>query len=449
MGDMSARHLNKPIVGMASTPDGKGYWMVASDGGVFSFGDAGFHGSTGGLRLNKPIVGMASTPDGNGYWMVASDGGVFSFGDAGFHGSTGGLRLNKPIVGMASTPDGNGYWMVASDGGVFSFGDAGFHGSTGGLRLNKPIVGMASTPDGNGYWLVASDGGVFSFGDAGFHGSTGGLRLNKPIVGMASTPDGKGYVLAAGDGTTTTFTGASQLPVNTAGIPTVNPPGWTEVFHDDFAGPTIQPNTWDFYSGHPGGDPYTTWSPTHAVLGNGMLALRTYRDPSYGNAWTSAGLSSLPALSQTYGKYLVRMRSDLGAGIAYAALLWPASGASGPPEIDFAESNGGIGTTYSFLHFRQDGANAQIRNTMTIDESQWHTYGVEWTPDSVEFTVDGNIWATETGASVPTQPMVLDLQSQVWACGTSTWESCPGPSTPAESDLDIAWVVAYSYTPGS
>ena len=52
---------------MAPTPDGKGYWLVASDGGIFSFGDAGFFGSTGGLHLNEPIVGMAPTPDGRGY----------------------------------------------------------------------------------------------------------------------------------------------------------------------------------------------------------------------------------------------------------------------------------------------------------------------------------------------------------------------------------------------
>ncbi len=193
-------HLNKPVVGMASTPDGHGYWLVASDGGIFSFGDAGFHGSTGNLVLNEPVVAMASTPDGHGYWLVASDGGVFSFGDAKFYGSTGNIHLNKPVVGMASTPDGHGYWLVASDGGIFSFGDAGFHGSTGNIHLNKPVVGMAPTSDGQGYWLVASDGGIFSFGDAGFHGSAGALILNEPVVGMASTPDGHGYWLVAADG---------------------------------------------------------------------------------------------------------------------------------------------------------------------------------------------------------------------------------------------------------
>jgi hypothetical protein len=185
-GSTGSLVLNKPMVGMAPSPDHGGYWLVASDGGIFAFGDAGFYGSTGSLVLNRPVVGMASTPDGRGYWLVASDGGIFSFGDANFYGSTGSLVLNKPIEGMASSPDGFGYWLVASDGGIFAFGDAGFYGSTGSLILNKPIVGMASTPDGRGYWLDASDGGVFAFGDAGFYGSAGNLRLNKPMVGMAT-----------------------------------------------------------------------------------------------------------------------------------------------------------------------------------------------------------------------------------------------------------------------
>ena len=93
---------------------------------------------------------MAATPDGGGYWLVASDGGIFSFGDAKFYGSTGAIHLNQPIVGMAATPDGAGYWLVASDGGIFTFGDATFYGSTGAIHLNQPIVGMAGTSDGHG-----------------------------------------------------------------------------------------------------------------------------------------------------------------------------------------------------------------------------------------------------------------------------------------------------------
>ena len=60
---------------MAPTADGRGYRLVASDGGVFTYGDAGFYGSMGGRTLDAPVVGMAATPDGRGYWLVASDGG--------------------------------------------------------------------------------------------------------------------------------------------------------------------------------------------------------------------------------------------------------------------------------------------------------------------------------------------------------------------------------------
>ncbi|WP_298334650.1 hypothetical protein [Ferrimicrobium sp.] len=242
-----AHPLAAPIVGMAATPNGGGYWMVGKDGGVFNFGDAANYGSTytygitglgGAHPLNAPIVGMAATPNGGGYWLVAADGGVFDFGNAHFYGSTytygitglgGAHPLNAPIVGIVPTPNGGGYWLIAADGGVFDFGDAGFYGSTytygitglgGAHPLNAPIVGMAATPNGGGYWMVAADGGVFDFGDAGFYGSTysdgitglgGAHPLNKPIVGMTVAPGGGGYWLVAADGGVFNFGSAPFL----------------------------------------------------------------------------------------------------------------------------------------------------------------------------------------------------------------------------------------------
>ncbi len=222
VGSTGAIQLNKPIVDMASSPSGDGYVLCAADGGIFAFGDAGYYGSTGNLRLNKPVVGCAATPSGKGYWLVASDGGIFAFGDAGYYGSTGNLTLNKLVVAMAATPTGRGYWMVASDGGIFAFGDAGFYGSTGNINLNKPVVGMTRTVTGNGYWLAASDGGIFAFGDAGFYGSTGNLSLNKPIVGMEHTINGSGYWLFASDGGVFSFGDAGYF--GSTGAITLNRP---------------------------------------------------------------------------------------------------------------------------------------------------------------------------------------------------------------------------------
>ena len=115
----------------------------------------------GGKPLNQPIVGMSVTQDGNGYTLVASDGGVFNYGDSQFYGSLPGVlkpgqTLNSPIEGIVNTPDGGGYWMVAADGGIFTFGDAPFLGSLGSEHLASPIAGMFA--NGNGYTLVAQDG---------------------------------------------------------------------------------------------------------------------------------------------------------------------------------------------------------------------------------------------------------------------------------------------------
>ena len=143
-------------------------WAVSPTGRVFSTGAdysgpaANNYGDASAVPLNKPIVGMSATASGEGYWLVASDGGIFTFGDARFLGSAGNLRLNRPISGMTATTSGNGYWLVATDGGIFTFGDAPFRGSAGSYNLAAPIAGMLTR--GSGYLLLGQDGQIYSFG---------------------------------------------------------------------------------------------------------------------------------------------------------------------------------------------------------------------------------------------------------------------------------------------
>ncbi len=65
---------------------------------------------------------MATDVAGSGYWLAASDGGVFSFGSAPFQGSTGSLHLNAPVSDLSLDPATDGYWLSSQDGGVFAFG---------------------------------------------------------------------------------------------------------------------------------------------------------------------------------------------------------------------------------------------------------------------------------------------------------------------------------------
>lgn len=215
-GDLSGVELVDEVVAVAEAPGGNGYWMAASDGGVFAFGEAPFHGSIGGFVLDEPVVGMASTPDGDGYWLVATDGGVFAFGDAPFHGSMGGVELAEPVVGMAAAPDGDGYWLVASDGGIFAFGSAQFHGSAGAIDLDEPIVAMTAAPGGSGYWMVARDGGVFSFGpSAQFHGSAVNPERTLDAVSIGADGSG-GYWVVTGDSQVHSFGPVETTPSSDA-----------------------------------------------------------------------------------------------------------------------------------------------------------------------------------------------------------------------------------------
>jgi hypothetical protein len=193
--------LNQPVFAITSTADGKGYWFVARDGGVFTYGDGVFHGSVPALGIHVTnIVGMAADTATGGYWLVGSDGGVYAF-SAPFKGSLPGLGQHvSNIVGMAATADGGGYYLVTSTGAVYAFGDAKYQGGANTLpRINAPIVGITVDSATGGYWLAGSDGGIYAFG-APFHGSAGGTRLNKPVVGISATTDGSGYYLVASDG---------------------------------------------------------------------------------------------------------------------------------------------------------------------------------------------------------------------------------------------------------
>ena len=187
-----------------------GYWLVGSDGGIFTFGSDQFYGSTGNLRLQGPVVGITPTRDRGGYWLDASDGGVFSFGDTRFYGSIPGLglhpagsgvpqSLSAPIVGMVPSHDQGGYFMVASDGGVFAFGDAHFAGSCPGIGdCSGPAVAVMPDASGNGYWLITQTGNVYTFGDAPYLGAPG--QQSSPITSAVATPSGNGYWILDGDG---------------------------------------------------------------------------------------------------------------------------------------------------------------------------------------------------------------------------------------------------------
>jgi len=204
-------HLWGPIVAMAATPDGDGYWLASATGDVHNLGDARYYGRVPPGRLGgttSQVVGIAATADGRGYWLASSAGGVYSFGDARFYGSAPVPAEGGRIVAIAARPGGGGYWLASSTGQILCFGDATYHGSAAGAGLI--IVGFAPTADGRGYWLATATGRVISFGDARAQGMAPQAGSATPLVGIAAEQNGDGYWAVDSTGTTSGFGPAAR-----------------------------------------------------------------------------------------------------------------------------------------------------------------------------------------------------------------------------------------------
>jgi hypothetical protein len=127
--------------------------LVSSSGQVFALGRAPFLGSARGMQLASPVVAMACTPHGEGYWLLTRDGRVIPFGSAHFHGdlvgsesSPKGAALPDPFPSwadsLAATPGGGGYWIATPSGAVYGFGTAVSYPPEAGATQNGWVVSL-------------------------------------------------------------------------------------------------------------------------------------------------------------------------------------------------------------------------------------------------------------------------------------------------------------------
>ena len=273
------------------------------------------------------------------------------------------------------------------------------------------------------------------------------------LVGVGVAP-----VVAEASSTVATPTTSAVQPIGSLNysesvsgvpIPTVPPSGMHQVFADDFDGSALD-NQWYSYGGAVSGSGgIDQWSSSQVTVSDGELVLSATKQSS--GSWLSGGVSSGPALNETYGAFFVRMKATAAEGVSDVALLWPSEG-SGPGETDFVEDGGGAKTwsQASFHYVDNQGVWGWIHSKVTADLTQWHTWGVVVTPNQMTYYLDGAIWAVQTSNYIPIAPRTLDIQTQVWSCSSAAvenggFETCPDASTPSSTQLDVDWAVAYGF----
>ncbi|PPK95221.1 glycosyl hydrolase family 16 [Kineococcus xinjiangensis] len=186
---------------------------------------------------------------------------------------------------------------------------------------------------------------------------------------------------------------------------------------------TLNDTMWWRYGGvaTASGSPYAS-SGVSVTGGNLVLTSRKGTD----GVWRGAGVGH--RVNQTYGRWTMRARAEKGRGITMVALLWPTAG-GWPPEIDFAEDNGGDRDMMSATaHFAD---HTRKHSETAIDSTQWHDYAVEWTPGQIKYLIDGKVWAAVADSRVPSQAMRLGIQSEAWVKGTN-WIYPIDATTPSQ-----------------
>jgi hypothetical protein len=201
---------------IGAIPGGNGYFVITPWGSIYSRGEASqncgdqLSGCTGfpeSPQYNQRIVGVASAPNGKGFWALGRNGKVYNVGETYWYGDSS--KDPQVSTGIVATPTGRGYYIVQEDGGVFAFGDAVFYGSTGGKRPGGDhLTGIALHRNGNnqvdGYWLLGADGGIYTFGRAPFLGNGGIDPLKRRATSLVSFPSAgptQGYAWVLEDGT--------------------------------------------------------------------------------------------------------------------------------------------------------------------------------------------------------------------------------------------------------
>jgi len=212
-GDATARPGRSPVVALAASRDGRGYWLAERDGVVRSFGDAG----PGAGGVAGTTVGIAADPAGAGWWTVSAGGVVRAGGGA--PALAGPVGRGAPVTGIAAAAGGRGVWLAHRDGTVSAVGAVP---ATAPVPRRGPVAAIAGTRDGRGYWTVGPGGTVTAAGDAGHDGSWG--RPPGPVTAITASADGRGYLVAAADGAVRAFgdarwAGDARSPLQPPGYP--------------------------------------------------------------------------------------------------------------------------------------------------------------------------------------------------------------------------------------
>jgi serralysin len=166
-----------------------------------------------------------------------------------------------------------------------------------------------------------------------------------------------------------------------------------------------------------------------------------------GKSYTSGMLSSHGAggFSQKYGYFEIRAQLPAGKGM-WPAFWMLADHGKWPPELDIMESIGS-NKNYAVQSIHSKGGN-KGKTTWTTDNLQtgFHTYGMNWTKNSITYYIDGK----QTASYATPHDMHSKMHMLLNIAVGGKWPGSPNSSTDwSKTNFKIDYVRAYSGDPNA
>jgi beta-glucanase (GH16 family) len=299
--------------------------------------------------------------------------------------------------------------------------------------------------------------------------SSGGASATTPAQdgGDASTP-GIDATSDMGTGATDATTDGGAGDAGAVDAPDeADLPGWTLTWSDEFDGPdgsAVDPAKWTHDVGGTGWgnqerEYYTDGSQNAVQQGGDLVVTATPDGAAQYTCWygaclyTSARLKTQGLFAQQYGRFETRARLPSGQGLWPAVWMlgsnidtvsWPACG-----EIDFLET---VGTDITENHGSLHAPSFNPTATYTLPNGAklsdaFHTFAIEWAPDTIAFYVDDNLYETRTPADLGDGGGTWEFEHPFFlivnvAVG-GTWPGDPDSTTTFPQTLQVDWIRVY------
>lgn len=217
------------------------------------------------------------------------------------------------------------------------------------------------------------------------------------------------------------------------------PTAFVPSFEDEFDGAALDPTKWSAVEGDPV-HKATLNSVSRALVGwtDGTILIKaapTPADPVF--PYATGYVDTRGLFAQTYGRIELRARCQYAPGVWYA--MWGRAWADLVPEIDIEFLAENVTQAWFVNHWALPPLPPDERRGFTtvdgLDIASFHTYTIVWTPELLEWQIDGKAYRRVTDGTVPRAPMFWVLNA--WVGG---WGGTPSPATQFPAALEVDYL---------